>query len=314
MTNPPDDTACRLPVTFHQECAPIAVFAYNRPAHANRLIDSLLCNELYLRSPVFVYCDGPRGQEDQEAVAQTRKTMRQRLGPHAKIVESEVNKGLARSIITGVTELCHRYGRVIVLEDDLILHPHCLHFLNAALRRYEGVSEIYHVNAYRYPVPSASRPYFSRLPSSWGWATWQRAWINFEPDAAKLARLIRNANLISALDFDGTFPYYEMLQYQALGRIDSWAIRWYASALIHGALALCPNVSQVSNHGFDNSGVHCGVSSDFNVDLGTASEEWPTRESEDVLNFRHMRAFFRSIRGSFARRMLRKLKRMMLAN
>jgi hypothetical protein len=301
-------------VTSDQQCAPIAVFAYNRPRHVYRLIDSLLRNALFLRSPVFIFCDGPRDQVDKEAVAETRRAVHQRLGSHGKIVESEVNKGLAQSIVGGVTELCDLYGRVIVLEDDLVLHPHCLDFLNAALRRYADVARIYHVNGYRYPLPSATAPYFSRLVSSWGWATWQRAWINFEPDAGKLAHRIRDAGLISALDFDGTFPYYEMLQYQARGRIDSWAIRWYASTLLRGGLALCPNVSQVSNHGFDDTGVHCGVSSDFDVDLGTASEDWPTRASEDMPNYRHMRAFFRSIRGSLPRRMLQKLKRMMLAN
>jgi hypothetical protein len=301
-------------VTSHQEYAPIAVFAYKRAAHANRLIDSLLRNEPFLRSPIFVFCDGPRDQKDQKAVSETRRAVHQRLGPHGEIRESDVNNGLARSIIAGVTELCKVYGRVIVLEDDLELHPYCLNFLNAALRRYADVSGVYHVNAYRYPLPAASAPCFSRLVSSWGWATWQRAWINFEPDAAKLADRIRDANLISDLDFDGTFPYYKMLQHQARGKIDSWAIRWYASTLLRGGLALCPNISQASNLGFDNSGVHCGVSSDFNVDLGTASEDWPAGDSEDMQNYRHMKAFFRTIRGTLPRRVLRKLKRIVLAN
>jgi Glycosyl transferase family 2 len=296
------------------ECTPIAVFAFNRPHHVNRLIDSLLDNELFSRSPVFVFCDGPRDEKDQDAVAQTRSVARQRLGSHAQIVESEVNKGLAQSIIAGVTELCGRYGRVIVLEDDLVLHPRCLGFLNAALRHYADDAGIYHVNAYRYPLPPASTPNFSRLTSSWGWATWQRAWINFEPDATKLEHRIRDADLISELDFGGAFPYYRMLQNEAQGKIDSWAIRWYASTLLRGGLAICPNVSQVSNYGFDNTGVHCGVSSIFNVDLGTASEDWPPQVAEDMLTYRQMRAFFRSIRGSFLRRALRKLKRMLLAS
>jgi hypothetical protein len=307
-----DDGASHNPAST-TDCAPIAVFAYNRPHHLNRLLDSLFSNELFSHSPIFVFCDGPRVQEDQDHVAQTRSVARRRLGSHGQIIQSEVNNGLAQSIIAGVTDLCRRYGRVIVFEDDLVLYPRCLHFLNAALRHYADDARIYHVNAYRYPLPPASRPNFSRLTSSWGWATWQRAWMNFEPDAIKLEGAIREADLISALDFEGTFPYYSMLQDQARGKIDSWAIRWYASTLIRGALAICPNVSQASNLGFDATGVHCGVTSVYDVNLGEASEDWPTPLSEDMLNYRQMQAFFRSIRGTLPRRVLRKLKRMLLA-
>lgn len=296
------------------ECAPIAIFAYNRPRHLERLIDSMLSNELLSHSPLFVFCDGPRNEEDQPAVTRTRAVARERLGTYGRIIEGEVNVGLARSIIAGVTDLCARYGRVIVFEDDLVLHSRCLHFLNSALEHYANESGIYHVNAYRYPLPPVSTPSLSRLVSSWGWATWQRAWINFEPDATMLARRVREAGLISELDFGGAFPYYRMLQNQAQGKINSWAIRWYASTLLRRGLAVCPNVSQVCNYGFDNSGVHCGVSSIYNVDLGTASEDWPVQVTEDVVNYRQTQAFFRSARDTFSGRVLRKLKRMLVQN
>lgn len=290
------------------------MFAYNRPRHLSRLIDSLFGNELFLHSPVFVFCDGPRNQADLEAVAQTRSVARQRLGSLGQIKESESNNGLAQSIIAGVTELCNSHGRVIVFEDDLVLHSRCLNFVNAALRYYANDPRIYHVNAYRYPLPPAAAPNYSRLISSWGWATWQRAWVDFEPAAARLEQRIRDAGLISYMDFGGTFPYYAMLKSQAQNKIDSWAIRWYASALLGRGLAICPNISQVSNTGFDNSGVHCGVSSSYNVELGTASEDWPAEVSEDMLNYRQMQAFFRSIRGALPTRVLRRLKRVLLAN
>jgi hypothetical protein len=130
----------------------------------------------------------------------------------------------------------------------------------------------------------------------------------------KLQRRIRTAGLASALDFAGAYPYYRMLQNQALGRIDSWAIRWYASNFLHGGLAICPNVSQVHNLGFDNTGVHCGVTSKYDVDIGNASPNWPTEVSEDILNYRQMQIFFRSMRGTFPRRVVSKLKQMLLAD
>jgi hypothetical protein len=294
--------------------APVAIFAYRRPLHTRRLIESLMTNNSYADSPIFVFCDGARGEADGDAVAQTRSTVRDLIGSRAEILESDSNKGLARSITAGVTELCNRFGQVIVLEDDLVLHSGCLDFLNASLRHYVDDERVCHVNAYRYPLPASAAPCFSRLTSSWGWATWQRAWADFEPDAVKLRSRIRSAGLRSHLDFGGAFPYFRMLQNQAVGQIDSWAIRWYASSVLLGRLAICPNVSQVNCRGFDNTGVHCGVTSTYEVEVGDASLDWPIEISEDVSNYRQMQTFFRSTKRTYQQRVVSKLRQLLSAD
>lgn len=296
------------------ECAPIALFAHRRAEHLNRLIDSLSTNALLQRSPLFVFCDGARHDQERDAVARTRAVAKERLGTRAQIFECETNRGLARSIISGVTELCQRYGRAIVFEDDLVLHPGCLEFMNAALDRYANEPRVYHVNAYRYPLPAAAGPSFTRLTSSWGWGTWARAWSQFEPDATRLDRQLRERKLIRALDFQGTFPYHRMLEAQIHGKVDSWAIRWYASVLLRGGLAISPNASQVNNRGFDNSGVHCGTTSKFDVELGDANYDWPSEVAEDTISLQQMRTFFRTVNGSFPRRVARRIKRILLTN
>ena len=118
--------------------APVAIFVYKRPLHAARLIDSLLANEPSARSPVYVFCDGARSPDEDKPVAETRRVVRERLGGRCEMIERTANCGLASSIIGGVTDLTRRHGRVIVLEDDLVLHPGCLGFLNAALNSPEG--------------------------------------------------------------------------------------------------------------------------------------------------------------------------------
>lgn len=302
-----------MPSQAIRDLAPIAIFAYRRPAHTSRLIDCLLANEGLAQSPVFVFCDGARRPEDEEAVAATRRLARERLGPYAQIIERSANLGLANSIIGGVTELARRYGRVIVLEDDLILHTECIAYLNAALDRYAGEERVYHVNAYRYPIPAAAAPAFSRLTASWGWGTWWRAWKAFEPDAARLEGLIRTARMASTMDFGDRFPFFAMLQDQARGRIDSWAIRWYASVLLRRGLALSPSRSQTVNGGMDNTGSHSPATSRYQVELGTASQEWPTRIVEDELAYRQLRTFFADASGSYPRRLARRLKRLLVA-
>jgi len=296
---------------INADFAPIAVFVYKRPHHTARLIDSLLANPSVADSPVFVFCDGARTAEDREAVETTRRLVRERVGPYGEIIERTTNLGLASSIVGGVTELVMRYGRVIVLEDDLILHRGCIDFLNAALRHYADDERVYHVNAYRYPIPAAAAPSLSRLTSSWGWATWRRAWEAFEHDAAKLEQLIRAAGLASDMDFGGSFPFFAMLQQQVLGQIDSWAIRWYASVLLRKGLAVYPGVSQTVNGGMDSTGSHSPATSRYEVQLGTASQDWPAQVAEDPLTLRQLQAFLGGVSGSYPRRLARQLKRLL---
>jgi hypothetical protein len=290
------------------QLAPVAIFAYRRSAHLRRLLDSLEADPLFACSPVFVFCDGARGDSDRADVEATRLIVRTRMGSRAHVVESATNRGLANSIISGVTELCSRFGRAIVFEDDLVVHPRCLHFLNSALDRFAEDPKVCHINAYRYPLPRATEPCFSRLTCSWGWATWQRAWAQFETDAVQLLARIGAAGLGRHMDVDGSYSYLDMLQSQARNEIDSWAIRWYASTVLSGALALYPSASLASNSGFDASGEHCGVSSIWDVQLAESSQAWPTKVVEDPVFFHQVQDFFRSIRPPLRLRILRRLR------
>jgi hypothetical protein len=246
--------------------APIAVFAYNRPEHIRRLLKSLSANPLVSESPVKIYCDGPKSPSHAESIAATRRAVADCAPAHAEVVERETNLGLARSIITGVTELCDSYGRVIVLEDDLLLSPHALGFLNQGLERYGQAERVMHVSAYMYPVRAAlPAAFFYREATCWGWATWARAWEHFEPDAGKLLAEIDASGARARFNINETGYFYQMLQKQRDGEIDSWAIRWYASMFRRQGLALHPGQSFVQNHGFDGTGVHCNVDDRFEV-------------------------------------------------
>src|SRR5688572_29085259 len=116
--------------------APIAVFVYKRPRHTARLLRSLSENAEAQSSPVYVFCDGPRADADVQEVEQTRQEARRLAPSDAVFVERSDNAGLANSIISGVTRLTNEHGRVIVLEDDLVLSRYALRYLNYALHRY----------------------------------------------------------------------------------------------------------------------------------------------------------------------------------
>ncbi|WP_143827910.1 hypothetical protein [Anaeromyxobacter sp. Fw109-5] len=238
--------------------APIAIFTYKRPEHTRRLLSCLLANPEAAHSPVHVYSDGPKTAADAPAVEATREVVRSFDIPHLELTERPRNLGLARNVIDGVSALCAAHGRVIVLEDDLYLSPTFLAFMNQALERYRDTREVMHVSGFMYPVrlPRGTQAVFLPFLSSSGWATWERAWRHFDPEASGYARLAADPRLRRAFDVDGSFYFFHMLELYRQGRADSWAIRWYLSIFMRQGLAVYPAASLVENRGFDADATH----------------------------------------------------------
>lgn len=239
--------------------SPIVVFAYRRPEHLRRTLSSLTACEGFDVSPVIVYCDGPKNAGERAATERTRQVARKLLGGRAEYHCSPANLGLARSVIRGVTEVVERFGRAIVLEDDLVLSPGFLTYMNAALDRYADEANVVQVSGYMFDVPELIRQrkaFFLPFTVSWGWATWKRAWDLFDPLATGWEVLQRDKDLRCRFNLHGAYDYAGMLENQMAGRIDSWAIRWYWSVFRANGLVLFPSVTLVQNIGMDGSGTH----------------------------------------------------------
>lgn len=212
-------------------------------------------------SAVTVFCDGSRSDADKKAVAAVREVARDMLGPDADVRASDANQGLARSIIAGVTEMVERHGRVIVVEDDFDLAPGFLTFLNAGLDRFADDPRVFQISGHMFDVPEfADRQTALFLPmtTSWGWATWDRAWRQFDSAAVGWQALLTDRALRKRFNLNGTYDYAAMMQRQMEGKRDSWAIRWYWSVFQAGGMALFPPRSLVRNTGQDGSGTHGG--------------------------------------------------------
>ena len=239
--------------------APIVLFVYNRQWHTQQTIEALLKNDLASKSGLIIYSDAARDREAQYGVRKVREFIHTIDGfSSVTIIERDENFGLARSIITGVSEVVDRFGKIIVLEDDLVTSPHFLRYMNEALELYQDDEKVASIHGYLYPLGKEfSEPFFIRGADCWGWGTWRRAWACFEPDGGTLLAELQRRQLTDRFDFCGTHPYTEMLQAQMCGDIDSWAIRWNAAAFLKDMLTLYPHVSLVHNIGLDCSGTHC---------------------------------------------------------
>jgi len=292
-----------------KEAAPIALFVYNRQYHTQRTVEALQQNELAKESDLIIFSDGPRLEVQAEKVDKVREYIRQIDGfKSVTIVERKANFGLARSIIDGVTMTVSKYGRIIVLEDDMVTSRFFLTYMNEALEKYATNERVVSIHGYVYPVVQPlPEAFFLPGADCWGWATWSRGWACFNSDGQFLLDELKRRKLIGAFDYNGAYLYSKMLEGQIKGTNDSWAVRWYASTFLAGKLTLYPGRSLVHNIGNDNSGTHCGES--YGLDSELSKTAINLRNISDQTSETGMRAFegfFRQQRTGLLQRLVRK--------
>ncbi len=241
--------------------SPIAIFTYNRPNHARMLFESLLNCARLDECDLHIFCDGLGSSEHAANVQASRQVVREfapRLNA-VRVIEHDKNLRLAGSIVYGVTELCAQYGRVIVLEDDLILHPFFLDFMLQALDRYQDEERVAQVMGFTFPgkLSTDSDAFFLPFTSSWGWATWQRAWSSYSPDVKPALELLdADPQLRFRFDLDGTYHNTIELRRISQDKLDTWDYQWYWSVFSANKFALFPRRSLVWQNGLDASGTH----------------------------------------------------------
>lgn len=280
--------------------APIAIFVYNRPIHTRKTIEALLANAEARESVLYIFCDGPKGVADRNAVSEVRRYIGKLSGfAEINIVERENNLGLANSVISGVSKLCDKYGKVIVLEDDLITSPYFLKFMNDALNIYEKCPEVASISGYMYPVQPDNQTdtILIDYPMSWGWATWQNAWNIFDADGEHLLSELKLRKQLRSFDNLASGRLATMLKGQIKGKNNSWFIRWCASNHLQGKLTLAPSKSLVSNIGIDGTGTHCSswVFNPFDVEPSSVPLEVKAKKAPlyaDKHGLRKIKIFF----------------------
>ena len=243
--------------------SPILLFVYNRPQHTKQTIEALQKNDLAKESKIFIYSDAPKDENAKQGVEEVRSYIKSIGGfKDITIIEREKNFGLADSIIDGVTKIVNRYGKVIVLEDDLVTSPYFLRFMNEALEFYEENDEIYSITGFNYPLKIDKNynygTYLYPRASSKSWATWKNKWSEIEFDIYKISIKWDIKEIKKKLDLYGKDLYYIYLA-QLDKRIDSWAIRFAINQIMLNKYTVYPIKSYVKDIG-DDSGTHANKS------------------------------------------------------
>lgn len=274
--------------------APVIIFNYNRPDHSLRTWDALAQNQFASETELYLFCDGPKANASDEMcqrIASLHAQAKQYAidAPKAgkfktvHVVCAEKNKGLANSIIGGVTDVINKHGRVIVLEDDLLTSPYFLKYMNEALEYYDSRKSVFTICANRPPMRRMQIPqdyeydvFVSQRVMSTGWATWADRWSQVDWSMKYLPSLLNHPYQIDALNRSGE-DIKVMLLLQRDHKIDSWAVQYGYAHFANHAVAIMPCVPYVDNIGFDGTGVHSGTNErDFrnNVMLAPENPRW----------------------------------------
>lgn len=298
--------------------APVILFAYNRPWHTLQTLQSLKKNVFANESILYIYIDGPKkdaSQEQLKNIEEVKQICRQeKWCAEVNIMEAKENKGLSASVIRGVTEIIDRYGKIIVLEDDLVSDVYFLKFMNDSLDLYEKNEDVVSVTGYIYPVEKKlPANFFLKGADCWGWATWKRGWDLLDTNGERLLNELKEKELTMDFDFDQTYPYTTMLEEQVGGKNNSWAILWYASAYLKNKFTLYPGISLIQNIGNDSSGTHSLTTDKFKVKFESKPVQVTTMKAEeDKGSKKIISQFFASLKeekkSSIFERMLNRLK------
>lgn len=234
------------------ELAPIALFVYNRLDHTQQTVEALIKNKLARESELYIYSDAPANESEKTNVSYVRNYIKNIVGfKSIKIIEQEHNKGLASSIVLGVTDVVNKHGKIIVLEDDLVTAPNFLCYMNDALTKYEKENKVFSISGYSYCPQIEDNTYFLKLTTSWGWATWKNRWSTFEMVPEELEEYLKNKKKKYIFDYNNSYKFSNFLGWKT-----TWALYWYFASFKNDGLTLYPCNSLVQNIGFDGSGVH----------------------------------------------------------
>lgn len=246
--------------------APVVLFAYKRTDHLHNAISSLEENASAKDHDLYIFSDAPKGDTDAEDVAAVRKYLddyvKTSVFANCTVTMASEHKGLAASVIGGVSGIIKEYGWVITVEDDLTFSPYFLDYMQGALDRFEKDPRIWAVSGYT-PALNALRTfkhhlYLNYRPHSWGWATWYDRWKTVDWDVSDYNTAKVNPLYYYRMCRGGnTVP--SMLRAQMRGELDSWYIRWCYNANKCNRLTVYPARSFVRNTGFDESATHTGA-------------------------------------------------------
>lgn len=260
--------------------APIIIFAFNRLDTIKSCVEALRKNQESKDSDLYVYVDGARANVNGEEakVARVREFAKTITGfKNITLKFSDSNKGLAKSIIFGTTEVIEKYGKVIVLEDDLVPAPGFLSFVNTMLDAYKDDQRIMQISGYSAKIRNYKKYnceyYMGGRAHSWSWATWKDRWETVDWEVKDYDELASSKERQKSFCEFGS-DLYGMLKGWHDGKNNSWYIRFNYSMHKQGKYCVVPIKSLIRNDGFGAEATHTSAYNRYKIDFDTEKRSW----------------------------------------
>ena len=243
--------------------SPICLFVYKRYDTTKLMLESLLACPECADSELYVFMDEARNDSEADDVEKVRALFDNLQGFKAiHPYPARMNKGMARSVIDGVTTVLEKHESIIVLEDDLVVAPDFLTFMNAALEAYRDRSDIWSISGYTPNLKEIEQydknsVFLVPRAQCWGWATWSDRWETVDWEVSDFNYLARNKKRRKAFDMGGN-DLFRTLEMEHRERIESWAVRWAYAASKQKMWTVNPMLSKVQNIGLKSSTSHVG--------------------------------------------------------
>lgn len=243
------------------------VFTYNRSKHTKQVLNGLKQNTI-LPEKLFIFQDGLKRQEHKKEWIKVNELIHKINWCDTKIIVSAFNKGLSASIISGINEVFKSYDAAIILEDDCVPAANFICFMNQCFEKYKDNKKVYSISGYSWPIELAKKQYdiygCGRI-SSWGWGTWKDRWMIYEKDYEIIKKMKQSKELSQNLARWGN-DLEDTLVGNVRGICDSWAVFWALNVILKQGICINPYQSLIKNIGMDGTGVHCGISDEFEVE------------------------------------------------
>ena len=296
----------------YQLKTPVAFIIFNRPDTTKRVFVEIA----KARPPkLLVIADGPRANhpDDAEKCAAVRAII-DGVDWDCEVLTnySDVNLGCKLRVSSGLDWVFDTVEEAIILEDDCLPHPTFFRFCEEMLEKYRDDERIAMISGDNFQFGRKRTEYsyyFSRYPHIWGWASWRRAWDNYDVDM-KMWPEIRDGAWLEDLLGAKKSVWYWKYKFENVyqGKIDTWDYQWTFACWIQSALTVLPNVNLVSNIGFDMKAVHTNVKDKF-VEMKIKPMRFPISHPDYILRDSKADFFVESKMFSGKSLMLRVIKR-----
>jgi len=226
---------------------------------------------------LYIVSDAAFTSADKAKINEVRAYISQIEGFKSVIsINRNENLGSFLSVRKAIDEILQKYRKIIFLEDDNIVSPNFLGFLNEGLAFYQNEKTIFSISAYNYPITIPASYHHNVYKwqgfSAWGVGLWLDRWEKMDWKLPKPDVIKQNKALKKKINLAGEHLYPLIKYSHNSGReIIDVIVSYYMCQ--QDLFSVFPITSKVRNMGHDGSGEHGGVTDRFrNQILDSGSE------------------------------------------